>query len=199
MATTDTPKTYPLMLIDNYIYLFHTDEYLIIPQYPETINDTLSSTFAQQNALSRTAPVFAYSYSGPRTVQVTLSLHRDMINAVNISSSNLSVDWEGGDDYIDTLVKKLQAIALPKYNAAKSAIVPPMIAVRFGETIFIKGIVNGGISLTYKTPILENNKYAQVEVSFTVSEITPYDADSVSKYGSFRGITRQFKDGIYND
>ena len=184
-------------LIDNYIYLFHTNEWLILPQYPDSIQDKLQSTFSSQNALARTAPIYAYSNSGPRTVQISLDLHRDMLNEVNKDVSNLRV--EIGDDYIDTLLKRIQSIALPKYVATSKTINPPMVAVRFGNDIFIKGIVNGGVSIQYKKPILENNKYAQASITFDVYETTPYDAESVAQLGSFRGITQQFKDGVYGD
>ena len=184
-------------LIDNYIYLFHTDEYLILPQYPDTIMDKLGSTFSQQSALTRTAPIFSYSNSGPRDVQIQLELHRDMINETNATSSNMKLDL--GDDYIDTLLKRIQAIALPRFVAASKTVQPPMVAVRFGDDIFIKGIVNGGVSIQYKKPILDNNKYAFATINFSVYEITPYDADTVSQLGSFRGITQEFKDksGLY--
>ena len=185
-------------LIDNYIYLYHTDEWLLIPVYPDQIADSMQSNFQQTNALSRTAPVFTYNNSGPRSVQVvTLSLHRDMMDEVNLDKSNLKI--EIGDDYIDTLVKRLQSISFPRYQPTSKSIIPPMIAVRFGDEVFIKGIVSGSVTVTYKKPILENNKYAQVEVSFQVQEVDPYDADSVSQMGSFRGLSRTFKNGIYKD
>ena len=184
-------------LIDNYIYLFHTDEWLLLPQFPDSISDKLQSTFASQNALSRTAPVFAYSNSGPRSINVNLKLHRDMIQEMNVNASNMKV--EVGDDYIDTLIKKIQAIALPKYVAASKTVVPPMVALRFGEDIFIKGIVQGGVSVEYQAPILSNNKYAIIDINFQIYEVAPFDAESVSQLGSFRGLTRQFKNGIYND
>lgn len=186
----------PFKLIDNYIYLYHLDKYILIPTYPESIADTLQSTFNSQNALSRSAPVFAYSYSGPRTIQITLNLHRELMEMINYDASNFKID-NLDDDYVDTLVKNLQAICLPKYSATSKAVQPPMIAIRFGDEIFVKGVVNGSLSITYSGPILSNNKYAQVAISFNVSEVDPYDAESVWQQGSFRGITRTFKDGIY--
>lgn len=183
-------------LIDNYIYLFHTDEYVLIPTYPDSIQDTMTTRFSETNALSRSAPVFAFSYSGPRTVQISLNLHRDMMEAMNYNTSNLNVE-DLNDDYVDTLIKKLQSISVPKYALSTKSVQPPMIAVRFGNEIFIKGIVNGSITVTYEKPILTNNKYAQVTIGFTVSEVDPYDAESVQTQGSFRGLTRTFKNGIY--
>lgn len=189
-------------LISNYIYFYHIDRFCVLPIYPESITDNLGSTFGQTNALSRTAPVFTYQNSGPRTVSINLSLHRDMMEDVNRNVSNLkdNVVAFTGDDYIDLLIKHLQSVALPRYrnySSGSKSVIPPMVAVRFGNEVFVKGVVSGGINVTYKKPILSNNKYALVDVSFTVSETDPYDADSVLVDGSFRGITRSFKDGIY--
>jgi hypothetical protein len=195
---------YNLSLINNYIYLYHTDEFLIIPSYPDIIADSMQSTFGSTNALSRSAPVFSYSNSGPRTVQINLSIHRDILDEINIDVSNLKVGEDlvtsvGGvanlnDDYLDTLIKRLQSIALPRYLVGSKTVVPPMVAVRFGDEIFIKGVVTGGVSVTYNKPIIivneRESKYSLVTVAFTVSEVDPYDADSVSRLGSFRGLTK---------
>ena len=187
-------STYQYRLPECYIYLYHTDEYFILPQYPDSIQDSLNSTFGSQNALSRTAPVYSYSNSGPRSVQVSLKLHRDMMNDVNINQSNVRLNsgqdlYDIKDDYIDILIKKLQQIALPVYEASSKLVTPPMVAVRFANEVFIKGIVDGGITVTYALPLLENNKYALVDISFNVQEVQPYDALQVGKLGSFRGLT----------
>ena len=87
----------------------------------------------------------------------------------------------------------MQSIALPRYDDGNKAVDPPRIAVRFGNDIFIKGVVVGNIALTYSGPILENNKYAMVNISFTVYETTPFDATSVGQLGSFRGVTSGLK------
>jgi hypothetical protein len=180
-------------LINNYIYLYHTEEFLIIPMYPETITDSMQSTFGSINALSRSAPVFSFSNSGPRTVQITLELHRDMLDGVNLNVSNMKID-NLNDDYVDTLIKKLQSIALPRYLSGSKAVTPPMIAIRFGDEVFIKGVVSGGVQVSYKKPIIivngNESKYAQATIAFVVSETDPYDADSVSRFGSFRGLTK---------
>jgi len=185
-------------LPDCYIYLYHTDEYFILPQYPENLNDQLDSSFSSQNSLSRTAPVYAYNNSGPRTVQITLKLHRDMMNNFNTTGARIRYNAAGGiigttidtDDYIDLLTKKLQSIALPRYKATEKLVNPPMVALRFGDALFIKGVVaSGGVNVSYGLPLLSNNKYAEVTISFTVSEVQPYDADSVGQLGSLRGVT----------
>lgn len=183
--------------IENYIYIYQLGVYVILPTYPDSITDALGSTFAIENILSRTAPVFSYSYSGPRTVTLNFTFHRDMMNSLNYDNFNF-IDEVGnmlGQDYIDTLVRYLQAMALPSYNAVEAAssvynsmVNPPIIAVRIGTTLFIKGIVNGEVQVTYSGPISREGKYMQVGVSFTVSEIEPQDAEQVAKWGSSRGM-----------
>lgn len=187
----------PFTLIDNYLYMYHIDKFVLLPTYPEELSDQLAASFNSTSPLSRSAPVFTYSYSGPRTIQVSLALHRDMMTQINYGTSNLTDIIELGDDYIDTLVKQLQAIALPKYSNTTKMVDPPMIAVRFGQEIYIKGIVNGGITVRYHGPIGEDNKYKQVDVSFTVSEVDPYDADTILSVGSFRGLNKTLERRIY--
>ena len=182
-------------LIDNYIYIYHIDQFVIIPVWPESIQDSLGSTFASQTPLSRSAPIFSYSNSGPRSMQISLKLHRDMMQMVNYNKSNLKVEL--GDDYIDTIIKCMQACALPNYRDASKMVDPPMVAVRFGNDIFIKGVINGGVTVTYSGPILDNNKYALVDIGFTVYEIDPYDANSVLQYGSFRGLDKTLENRLY--
>ena len=185
-------------LPDNYIYISHLGddgEYLIIPSYPDQVADTMNSNFSSQNALSRSAPVFTYSNSGPREVQFSLRLHRDIMDDVNLGASNIKL--EDGEDYVDTLIKKLQAIAVPKYNLTDKAVEVPTIALRLGNEIFIRGIVSGPITVNYEKPLLSNNRYALATVSFTISETDPYDATSIAKNGSFRGLTRTMKRGFH--
>lgn len=186
-------------LIENYIYIYQLDKYVILPVWPESITDSLGSTFATTNILARTAPIYSYSYSGPRQVQFTLSLHRDLMYSINrMNTKFLDANKEFSpavieitDDYIDVLVKYLQAMALPSYaaNTISSKMVnPPMVAVRLGNDLFIKGIVSGDVGVTYGGPIDDQLKYQQVNIQFNVLEVTPQDAEEVAKWGSFRGL-----------
>lgn len=181
----------------NYIYLYHTDEVIYLPTFPENITDNLQSTFAQTSALSRSAPVFTYSYSGPRSMHFQFELHRDLLDSVNIGGlSNATL--EVGEDYVNALIRKIQAIALPGYVDSSKSVIPPMVAIRIGagEDIFIKGVVSGGVTVSYSPPMLTNGQYALVSISFTIYEIDTFDADTVSQLGSFRGITTAFKNGV---
>ncbi len=200
-STKSSPK---FNLIENYLYMYHvgynastksSGQFVILPSYPESITDSLGAEFASDTPLSRSAPIFSYKSSGPRTVQISLKFHREMMTQINYGASNLNVEL--GDDYVDTLLKQLQAIAMPSYKQASKMVDPPQVAVRFGNDIFIKGVVIGGITVTYGLPILENNKYAVVDVSFQVTETDPYDAESVALQGSFRGLSNTLEKRLY--
>ncbi len=185
------------LLTNNYIYISHLDEgfrYWRLPSDPDSITDTMSSTYAQTNALGRSAPVFTYTNSGPRSVQINLVLHRDAMDDVNMD--NFSTSFKDGEDYVDNLIRALQSISLPKYTLKNNIVEPPIVALRFGNEIFIRGIVDSAIGLTYEKPILANDKYARVSLNFTVYEIDPYDAPTVFKNGSFRGLVATMKKGM---
>ena len=207
------------MQCNNYIYIYHLNKYWYIPVSPDDVSDSMSSTFAETSALSRSAPVFTYSRSGPRTVSVNLSLHRDMMrDFANQTGKRLDpskfikltglIRAENRDlfeekqentpsslsqDYIDSLIRALQSVSLPNYssyNQNSKVVTPPMIAVRLGNDIFIKGIVNSSITVQYRKPIMSDGKYSTVGIQFTIFEVDPYTANQVKKQGSFRGYVR---------
>ena len=197
-STTDgVAKNMKTILPNNYIYISHLDEdaqFWLLPNTPDSISDTMQSTFNSQNALGRSAPVYTYSNSGPRTVQINIKLHRDMLDSINVGVSNANVDI--GRDYMDTLIRALQAIALPKYNVNNKAIEPPLLAIRIENQIFVKGVLTGEIGLSYGLPIQSDGKYATVSLSLSIAEVDPYDATSVYKNGGFRGAVQTLKNGM---
>jgi hypothetical protein len=154
----------------------------------------MESSFQPTHALGRSAPVFTYSNSGPRTMSININLHRDLMDDINIGSSNSKLGE--GEDYVDNLIKALQSISVPRYNLNNKAVEPPLVAIRLSDEIFIKGIVSGGVSVTHRLPILSNNKYAQISISFTISEVDPYDATTVFTNGSFRGVVATLRDNM---
>ena len=185
------------VLPDCYIYISHLDEkvqYWKLPQYPEEVTDQMQSNFSENNTLGRSAPVYTYSNSGPRTVTFNMEFHRDMIDEANASNSSITLN--DNEDYSDKFISALQAIAVPKYNLTNKVIEPPLVAIRLGRQIFIKGVVTSGISVSYKKPILVNEKYAVISIGFTVSEVDPYDASAVYTNGSFRGLVSTMRSGM---
>ena len=187
-------------MIDNYIYLYHTKTLIAIPTFPESIADNLSNNFSEATPLSRSAPIFSFANAGPRSFQVSLALHRDLMNEINVATSLLNVPNLEEEDYVDIMIKQLHAAALPRYAASEKMVDPPIVAVRFGDDIFCKGVVVGGVTITYSGPILavgRASKYAQVNVDFTIKEIDPYDADSIMTMGGFRGLSTDLEKRIY--
>lgn len=182
-------------MIDNYIYLYHVNQFIVIPTFPDSITDTMPVNFSKATPMSRSAPIYSYSDSGPRSLQVNLDLHRDMMTQINTGVSNLTI--KPGNDYVDTIAAQIQAIALPAYGASQKLVDPPMIAVRFGQDIYIKGVVSGAVSVSYALPLLENGKYAHVGISFTVEEVDPYNAQTVMRTGSYRGIDTSLERNIW--
>jgi len=201
-------KTYPkysvrnFQLPDNYIYISHLDDlgqdmqYWILPFYPDTITDTMQSNFSETTALGRSAPVFTFSNAGPRTVQIEIKLHRDMMDDANEGKSNAR--RKAGEDYIESLIRALQSIAVPKYNLKNKAVEPSLVALRIGKQVFIKGVVTDGIGITYSKPIVTGEKYAQVALSLKISEVDPYDATTVYNNGSYRGEVQTLRKGAYD-
>lgn len=173
-------------MLDNYIYLYHTDTFIIIPAYPENFTDSMRVEYSQESPLMRSAPIFSYSSSGPRQLDVNITMHREMMQQINYGVSNADVGLH--DDYVDELIKQIQAAALPVYSASSKMVDPPIVAIRFGNEIFCKGVVSGDVRVTYDLPVLQNGKYAQVGLGFTIMEVDPYDALTVQKIGSFRGL-----------
>ena len=203
------------ILPDCYLYISHLDEayqYWMLPGYPEKVTDQMQSSFQESSALGRSAPVFTFSHSGPRSIQINLSFHRDMFEEINrfqypkgskyfgsgkVGNDLTEADYsEAAEDMAEKFIHAIQAIAIPKYNLSNKAIEPPLVAIRLGKEVFIKGIVSGGVSVTYGKPILSNEKYAIVDISFTVSEVDPYDSSTVFKNGSFRGLTATLRTGM---
>lgn len=173
-------------MLDNYIYLYHTDTFIIIPAYPENFTDSMRVEYSQETPLMRSAPIFSYSSSGPRQLDVQIPMHREMMQQINYGVSNANVGLH--DDYVDELIKQIQAAALPTYSNTAKMVDPPLIAIRFGNDIFCKGVVSGDVRVTYDLPVLANGKYATVSLGFTIMEVDPYDALTVQKVGSFRGL-----------
>ncbi len=183
------------ILPDCYIYISHLDEdikYWQLPCYPDSVSDSMASTFTPTNTLGRSAPVYTFGYSGPRTVEITLRFHRDMFEEEAYSN----VVPNEGEDRAESFIHALQAIAVPKYNLSNKAIEPPLVGIRLGSEVFIKGVVTSGIRVTFSKPILVNEKYAGIEISFSVSEVDPYDASTVFENGSFRGLTATMRQGM---
>lgn len=195
-------------MIDNFIYLYHTNEVIVIPTFADSITDSLHANFSQETPLTRSAPIYSYQNSGPRSLQVMFDLHRELMYEVNYKVSNIKPD--AGDDYVDYMIKAVQAAALPEYSMALKMVNPPVIALKLGNDIFIKGVVTGDVGVTYGYPIIpgrkpdgsideSQSKYASVKIGFGINEVDPYQASDVMREGSFRGVPKTLERFVYGD
>lgn len=182
-------------LITNYLYMYHTNQFVILPSYPDSLTDNLGVSYTSETPMLRTSPIFSYQKSGPRSVGISITLLRDMMSQINTGKSNLKL--EIGEDYVDTMIRQLQAIALPRYASANKMVDPPLVALRFGNEFFIKGVVTGDIQTTFGKPIIKGDKYEQVEIRFSIQEVEPYDALSVQKNGLMRGLNTTLERKIF--
>ena len=196
-------KKYSRVTETNYIYFYHLDTVIYLPMFPDTISDSMSVSFQSTSLLMRTAPIFSYSNSGPRTVRIQLPIHREALYEANATNDKINVNSEESIDVTDLMISCLQASVVPSLNSASKLVNPPMVALRIGDDTYIKGIVNTAITVDRSGPIIpvrsikdnngdferyEGSVYALVSVNFEVTEFDPYDADLIAKSGSFRGI-----------
>lgn len=186
--------------VENYIYMYHLQEFIVLPSFIDSVQENFRINWQQTTPLGRSAPIYSFQSSGPRTIQLTFNLHRDLMYQINKDVSDAKVAL--GDDYVDTLIKDLQACVLPDYDGTSKAVNPPVVAVRVGSDIFIKGVITSNLGYTWSYPILSNGKYSNLSISFEIAEIDPYDARTVRNVGSYRNFnlnsTLDYGNIIYN-
>lgn len=184
---------------NNYIYISHLDkdyQYWKLPSCPTSITDSMESNFQATQALGRSAPIQTYSHSGPRVVNIELHFRIDAFDEENANNPSAINSTAAGEYMLDGLVRALQSISLPKYEVSSKAIEPPLVALRLSNEVFIKGVVTSAIQITYELPIIYGDRYSQVRLNLAVTEVDPYDAASVFKNGSFRGVVKTLRDGM---
>lgn len=171
---------------DNYIYFHHLGKGITIPVDPQRISDSMTASWANSTPLSRSAPIYSYQNSGPRSVQFNFELHRDLVREFN-------PDWvQQGEDAVDLLITNLEACVLPTYQETGKIVNPPVVSVKIRDEIYIKGVVSS-VGKDFNVPIINYGtkrapiyKYALVSVNFGVQEVTPYDASIISGFGANR-------------
>ena len=147
MAVTFNNHYSRYVMPDNYLYLYHVPNNrgtmgvcILLPAYADSVTDTQNVNFTSSTPLARSASIYSYSSSGPRSLQVSFNLHRDLMKQINYGVSTAMIENDSNDDYTDLLIKYVQAAALPTYEVAKKMVNPPQVALRLGKDLFIKGI-----------------------------------------------------------
>ena len=122
------------------------------PCYPESVSDSNSASYSAVNILGRSEPFQYYTGSGPRTVSVKFQMHTDMCNDVN---------------YIYSIADLVEACCYPNYGNGVAA---TRVTLHVAGNITITGIIPS-VSTDYSGPIIDG-KYAVVDLSFSVTEVT---------------------------
>lgn len=173
-------------MVNCYIHFYHLDKTFNIPVTPDQIQNTVSVEFSQEKILGSSAPQVTFGSSGPRSQNVSITLHRQMFALENPS---LAASADDDEDSVDNLINALAAAAYPKYMDARKAIIPPSILIRFGEESCIRGVIEGSIQQTSSGAWLKNGKMSVVSINFNVLEVEPFSADYVYQNGYLRSVS----------
>lgn len=146
------------------------------PCYPESISDTDTANYSAQNILGRSEPFQIYNNSGPRTVSVSFTMHREMVHN--------GYSYEADYDYVENLVNLLKSACYPNYGSSIAAVKVTLVV---GKNTKITGIIGGNVNDNWSGPIIDG-KYQMVDVSFSVVECTgnPLSQSQVKSLGGYR-------------
>jgi hypothetical protein len=147
------------IIIDGTTYKF--------PCYPESFSDTRQSNVTSQNPLGRSEPFQIYQNSGPRVVNVSFKMHREMCSDT---------------EYVAQLVAAVQSATYP---TGLDTIIPKVILV-IGKSCYIEGIIEGSVSVDWSETINKKNQYNVVTLGFSVTECTGVPKTSGEIRSSYR-------------
>ena len=125
------------------------------PCFPDSFSDSCQSNFTSQNPLGRSEPFQIYQNSGPRVVNVSFKMHREMAHVTSISK----------------LVAAVQSTTYPRVLGSSDTVVPKVKLV-IGNACSIVGVIEGNVNVEYSDTINKNWEYNMVTLSFSVTECT---------------------------
>lgn len=139
------------------VYIAVGDKVLEIPTWPEGVKDSIGVSWSQEMTTNNHyEPVNTFKNSGPRVVSCTFKLHRAM--------------WTGDEsDDCEQLVSLMESACYPDYDTQASE--PPECCLIVGNSVQIVGIMTS-FEKTYQGPISEANKYDEVIVSISITEVS---------------------------
>jgi LysM repeat protein len=123
----------------------------VFPCFPETYSDTHSANFTNQTPMGRSEPFQIYQNSGPRTVNVSFRMDREMTHTTDI-----------GD-----IVGIVQSACYPLGNEAT---IVPRVTLVIGNNCSITGVIPS-VSTNWSDTIIED-LYMVVTLDFSVVECT---------------------------
>lgn len=148
---------------------------MAFPCYPESVDDSQTASYQPTNILGRSEPFQIYTGSGPRSVNVSFTMHCEMVHGANSYQSNY--------EYVNSLVRLVESSCYPNYGSGVAAI---KCTLQVALNIRITGIITN-VSTKWYGPIIDN-KYQMVDLSFSVTECTgaPKSQSDIRYLGGFR-------------
>ena len=123
----------------------------VFPGYPESYSDSHQASVSQQTPLGRSEPFQIYQNSGPRTVNVSFRMDREMTRTTEI-----------GD-----IVGIVQSACYP---VRMSATIIPRCTLVIGNNCSITGIITS-VNTNWSDTIIED-RYMVVTLDFSIQECT---------------------------
>lgn len=132
---------------------------------PESLSESKSAAYDQQTIRGRSVPVYGYSHSETRTVDLSMVLPAIEGGGV---SANTSPNLSSGAEIVDT-VKKLKSAVYPRYQGL---IYPPTrVSLTVGMFLHVPTAVITSISITWGDSYDESGYPLSAEVSLTFEEV----------------------------
>ena len=162
-----------------------------LPLTPGQVSVSNTANYAQQTILSRSAPVYSYVASGPRQLNVTLKVHREMMDDMDYSSYSInSTDYKSLSTVkeergsLEVLTECLELAVVPTYTDS-TIVIPPKVTLKI-ENIKVTGVVRS-VQTVYELPVVDG-RYQVVSQTLSIDEIDPYDSASILRLGGYRGL-----------
>lgn len=141
-------------------YLTSSQGTIYFPCYPESYSDSHQASMASQTPLGRSEPFLIYQNSGPRTVNVSFRMDREMTHVTDIGA----------------VVGYVQSMCYP---AGEYATIIPRCTLVIGNNCSITGVIQS-VNTNWSDTIIAN-QYMVVTLDFSVTECTghPKTANTV--------------------
>ena len=135
---------------------------IFFPCYPESYSDSHTANVGSQTPLGRSEPFQIYQNSGPRVVNTTFRMHREMTHTTDIGA----------------IVSTVQACCYP---IGTDMTIIPRVTLTIGQNCKITGIIKS-VSTDWTDTIIDG-MYMMVSLGFSVEECTgnPKTFEDVAK------------------
>lgn len=136
-----------------YIVSLVTGETIPLVTAPESLGESISANYNEQDILARSAPMIAYTSTGARKVTISMKLHEDVLpSGYNINS------------YINSL----KSLVYPEYSGSGN-LTPPSAKLMMGTSLNVIGVVNS-VEVNWITDVYRDNRIPMASVSLTITE-----------------------------